>query len=184
MAARLFNARVHVGTVAVSIVRDILGRLACCGELPQYVLQNSAMLVVVEFFRGIYAQARLELLGLRPRAVVGPGDDFHELRRASVETDDFKSFLARESEALRALTGLVLQWQYAHADQVGAVNAFEALGDHRRDAQEHGALGGPVARAAGAVFFAGEDHERGPRRLVLDRRIEDGQLLGAADVER
>ena len=38
------------------------------------------------------------------------------------------------------------QRQHAHADQVGAVDALEAFGDHRLHAEQHGALGGPVAR--------------------------------------
>src|SRR5882672_495272 len=181
IAARLLNARVQVGTVAVYMVRDIgSGRLACCGELPQYVLQDPAMLVVVEFLRGIDAQARLELRGL---TAIGLGDDFDEFRRAAVEPRDFKGFLAGEPEAVRILTFLELQGQYAHADQVGAVNALEALGDHCLDSQQHRALGRPVARAAGTVFFPGENHQRRTRRLVFDRRVENGHLLAAGDVQ-
>ena len=40
---------------------------------------------------------------------------------------------------------LELQRQHAHADQVAAVDALEALGDHGLDAQQQRALGGPVA---------------------------------------
>src|SRR5271170_5085681 len=47
MAARLFNARVQVGTVAVYRVRDMgSGRLVRGEELPQYVLQYAPVLVV------------------------------------------------------------------------------------------------------------------------------------------
>ena len=49
------------------------------------------------------------------------------------------------------------QGQNAHFDQVGTVDAFEAGGDYRADAQEQGALGGPVARAAGTIQFASDD---------------------------
>src|ERR1700691_2732056 len=97
------------------------GRLAGCGELPQYVVQNSAVLVVVELLRRIDAQARLELRGI---AVISSGNDLDRLRRAAVESDDFKSFLAAQAQGLRVLTRLVLQVQHAHADQVGAVDAL------------------------------------------------------------
>ena len=36
------------------------------------------------------------------------------------------------------------KWQYAHADQVGAVDAFKAAGQHGAHTQQAGALGGPV----------------------------------------
>ena len=47
------------------------------------------------------------------------------------------------------------------------MDALEALRDHRAHAQQDRALGRPVARRAGAVFLAGEDHQR--RAVVLDR---------------
>ena len=53
-----------------------------------------------------------------------------------------------------------LQRQHAHADEVGAVDALEALGDHRAHAEQPRALRRPVARRAGAVFLAGEDDQR------------------------
>jgi hypothetical protein len=40
---------------------------------------------------------------------------------------------------------LELQRQHAHADQVAAVDALEAARDHRLDAEQLRALGGPVA---------------------------------------
>src|SRR5271165_3359617 len=139
MAARLFNARVQVGTVAVYRERDMSsGRLVGGEELPQHVLQYAPVLVVVEFLRGVDAQTRLEL---DAGAVVGLGNHFDELRRAAVQSDDFKAFLAGQPQALGVLPGFVLQRQHAHANEIGAVNALEALGDHRLDAEQHGALG-------------------------------------------
>src|SRR5579863_6343287 len=177
MAARLFNARVQVGTAAVYRVRVMgSGSLVGGGELPQYVLQNPAMLVVLEFLGSVDAQAHVELGGL---PAVGRGHHFHGFRRAAVQPRDFEGLLAGEPEALSVLTFLELQRQHAHADQIGAVNALETLGDHRLYAQEHRALGRPVARAAGAVFLAREDDQRSARRLVLDRGVEDGHLLAA-----
>ena len=58
-----------------------------------------------------------------------------------------------------------LQREDAHADQVGAVDALVGLGDDGLHAQQRGALGGPVARRAGAVLLAGRGRRAGcPRR--------------------
>ena len=46
---------------------------------------------------------------------------------------------------ITGVAGGELQGQDAHPDQVGAVDALEALGDHGADAEEVGALGRPVA---------------------------------------
>jgi hypothetical protein len=53
------------------------------------------------------------------------------------------------------------------------VDALEALGDHGLDAQQHGALGRPVARGAGAVFLAAEHDQRRAFGLVAHRRVVD-----------
>ena len=45
----------------------------------------------------------------------------------------------------RGLAVAELERQHAHADEVRTVDALEALGDHGADAEEQGALGGPVA---------------------------------------
>ena len=43
---------------------------------------------------------------------------------------------------------LELEGEDSHADEVGAVDALVALGDDEADAEEAGALGGPVAGRA------------------------------------
>jgi hypothetical protein len=62
---------------------------------------------------------------------------------------------------------LELQRQHAHAHQVAAVDALEAARHHGLDAQQLRALGGPVARRAGAVFLAGEDHRGRPSAMYF-----------------
>jgi hypothetical protein len=42
--------------------------------------------------------------------------------------------------------GFELTGEHAHADEVAAMDALEALGDDGAHAEEQGALGGPVAR--------------------------------------
>ena len=62
---------------------------------------------------------------------------------------------------------LELQRQHAHADQVRAVDALEALDDHRLDPEQQRALGRPVARRAGAVFLAAEDRPAARRASCI-----------------
>jgi hypothetical protein len=47
------------------------------------------------------------------------------------------------------------------------MDALETLGDDGLDAQQIGALGRPVARRAGAVFLAGDHHQRHPSALYF-----------------
>ena len=57
---------------------------------------------------------------------------------------------------------------------IAAGASLEALRDDRLDAEQHRALGGPVARGAGAVFRAGENHQRRAFLLVAHGRVVDG----------
>ena len=59
----------------------------------------------------------------------------------------------------------------AHADQVGAVDPLESPSDHRAHAEQAGALGRPVARAARSVVLSGDHDQRHPLGAVaLGRR--------------
>ena len=62
------------------------------------------------------------------------------------------------------------------------MNALEAFGDHGFHAQQQRAFGGPVARGAGAVFFAGDDEQRRAFLLVAHRGVVDRHLLAGGDV--
>ena len=71
----------------------------------------------------------------------------------------------------------------AHADQVRAVDALEALGDHGAHAEQVRALGRPVARRAGAVFLAGENDERNALVLVAHGGVVDEHPLARGMVD-
>ena len=75
------------------------------------------------------------------------------------------------------MLGRQLQRQDAHADQVGAVDPLEAVGQHRTRAQERRTLGGPVARRAGAVVPPGEDDRRHALGAIALGRAIEGQEL-------
>ena len=77
-----------------------------------------------------------------------------------------------------------LQGQHAHADQVGAVDALEALGDDGPDAEQGGALGGPVTAAPRPVLLAGQ-HDQGHALVgVAHGRLVDGRLGAVGEVQR
>src|SRR5690606_17548983 len=71
---------------------------------------------------------------------------------------------------------------HAHAHQVAAVDALEALRDDGPHAQEEGTLGGPVPGTARAVLLAGDDHHRDAGLLVLHGRLVDRHLLAGGQV--
>ena len=64
------------------------------------------------------------------------------------------------------------------------MNALEALGERRADAQERRALRRPVARRPAAVHLAGHHHERHARSLVVHGRIEQRPHLVCQEVAR
>ena len=64
------------------------------------------------------------------------------------------------------------------------MNALVALGDDRADAQQLRAFGCPVARGAGAVFLAGENHEWDSSLGVVLGGIVNEALFTAEEVPR
>ena len=93
-----------------------------------------------------------------------------------------RRLFAGQAQAGGTFAGPELQRQHAHADQVAAVDALVALGDHRPHAQQPRSLGRPVARRAGAVFLAGQHEQRHAFFLVLHRGVEDRHLLAVGQV--
>ena len=74
--------------------------------------------------------------------------------------DDIVGLGAIQAQCQPSSAGLELQRQHAHADQVGAMDTFEAFGNNRFHACQTHALGGPVARRTLAVIGAGDDDQR------------------------
>src|SRR5689334_12264870 len=139
-------------------------------ELPQHVLQDPSVAVVLPLLRRIDSHAHAEL----PGRTVGPCCRDGDLRRiAAAQADDVEHLTAGEAERADVLPRQELQRRHAHADQVGTVNALEALGDHGFDTEEHGALGRPVARGPGAILASGEDEERRAFLLVAHGDLID-----------
>src|SRR4051794_15941169 len=90
------------------------------------------------------------------------------LTRAEIAGDgDVEGFGAVDAESLCVRSFFELQREDAHADQVRAMDALEALSDDGAYAEEFGAFRGPVAGGTGAVLLAGDDHERRSFLLIL-----------------
>ena len=141
------------------------------------------MAVVVDFDGGI--DAEFDLVGLFGAVFAGDGEgDILAGLDAVAEAGDVVGFGAVEVERLRADAFGELEREDAHTDEVGAVDAFEALSDDGFDAEEAGAFGGPVAAGARAVFLSGEDDERGAGGLVCHAGVVDAHLLAGRLVDR
>jgi hypothetical protein len=104
-------------------------------------------------------------------AAILAGDcDRHVLTRLEIgDAGDGEAVVAGEAQAVARVAILELERQHAHADEVGAVDALEALDDDGAHAQQVGALGRPVTAGAGAVFLAGDHDHRRAVGLVLHR---------------
>src|ERR1700751_5971604 len=169
----------HPGTGAGDAPRPGRGGVVPRGltQRPQDVLHDAAVAVVVGFAGGVDPDRRGEALA------VGSHHDF--VRNTPVvelgDALDAEGLLAGEAEGLGALARLELQREHAHADQVGAVDALERLDEHGTDAEQRGALRGPVAGGAGAVLLAAEDDLRGALGNVLAGGVVDRHLLAVLD---
>src|SRR5690606_16889910 len=154
-------------------------------KTAQHVLQDAAVAVVVRLTGGVDAHDRVELDRLLAlgRELARLGGDAHRLRCDTVverlEARDRHDLGSVEAERLPALPLGELQGDDTHPDEVGAVDALEALGDDRLDAQQRGAPGRPVPRRARAVLLAAEHDERDARRLVVHARVVDEGLRAA-----
>src|SRR4029077_1509556 len=101
-------------------------------KLPQHVVQDAAVAVILDLLRGVETEAGFE--GGR-FAVLLPGPDGHLAAVLEVAPDplgeafDVDQLVAGEAEGGGVLARQELQGSDAHADEVAAVDALEALGD-------------------------------------------------------
>src|SRR2546425_700049 len=113
-------------------------------ELSQPVRQDPAVPEGHQFLRRVDPRDSLELdhlVGLAVRAD-GKGAAGPESLR---DAGQLVALAAGESERRRRDAGFELQRQNAHVHEVAAVNALEALGDDRGDAEQQRTLRRPVA---------------------------------------
>src|SRR5215203_5683098 len=152
-----------------------------CEHLAQDGLQDAAITEVLDLDRGVHAGLYRELLLFA--FVAGDLDGQLFARLEAGKASDVEGFVARETKRFCALALGELQGQHAHADQVRAVDAFEALCDNGLDAEQERTLCRPVARRAGPVLLAGQDDERHILLAVLQARLVDRGLLAVGKVK-
>ena len=113
------------------------GECSGLGKLPQDVLQNTAIRVIRTFGRGVDANRRPEtdgrtiLLARHHRSLCRAGQAGAEVDRGNIE-----HLGAVQTEGISVLAFFKLKRKDSHADKVRAMNALEALSDHRAHAQK------------------------------------------------
>ena len=136
------------------------------------------MLEVLALGRRVHANRRLEG-NLGPVGLLRRHIHHARLGQALREVHDADRVLLRavQAQAFSAFALFELQRHHAHADKVRAMDTLEAFRERRADAQQHGALRRPVARAAAAVHLAGYHDQRNAGLLVAHGRIEQRDNL-------
>src|SRR5690606_23633005 len=116
---------------------------AVAQALTQHVVQDAAVQEIANLVQGVDATKDGEAVAA---AVRTPDRHRQLLSRLQVgrQAANVQHLVAGQPQGVTVLAVEELQGQHAHADQVGTVDALETLGDHRPDAQQGGALGGPV----------------------------------------
>src|SRR5438105_6648746 len=112
-------------------------------KLSQHVRQNPAMSERDELLGRVDACNCLELRRLS--LAHGTHGDRPARLQTLRDAHELVGFASRETQLWRRLAALKLQRQHAHVHQIAAMDAFEALGDHRLDAEQQCALRCPVA---------------------------------------
>src|SRR5262245_2327334 len=110
-----------------------------CREMAQDVLENAAVLEVVELVEGIDPADQRNPL----QPAVGGDDLAHQplpRLQVAVQSADRDLLAALEAEALPGRSLLEAERDHAHAYQVRAVDALEGLGDHGPDTEQRRAL--------------------------------------------
>src|SRR5207248_6537884 len=118
-------------------------------QLPEYVLQNPAVLVIQDFLGRIDPNSGLKdfLSAIWVGGLYCYGLADGELRiKTLFEAKSGVRLIAGQAEGFSILSRLKLQRQNSHADQVRAMNALVAFGNNGAHAQKQRPFRGPVAR--------------------------------------
>ncbi|MNH27385.1 hypothetical protein D3C79_874920 [compost metagenome] len=77
-----------------------------------------------------------------------------------IKAQEIELLAAIQTKVVNALARFEDQRQYAHADQIAAVNTLDALRNHRLHPKQGLCLRGPVTAGASAVVDTCKDHHR------------------------
>src|SRR2546427_3023290 len=151
-------------------------------QFAQHERQDAAVLVVVHLDRRVDAHEQRNFLHA---AVGSPDHQRRVLLRPDLALDaaNVYGLVAFDAERRDRVAAFELEGEHTHADEVRAMDALEALHDHRAHPQEQRALRRPVARAARAVLLAAEHHGRDAFGDVFHRRFVDRHLFARGLME-
>src|SRR5438105_4622038 len=152
-----------------------LGRLR--DELTKDEGEYAAVSVIFDLNRRVYAERDGNFLLVAVGAANAKRQVLARRYLAAFQAHDVEDLRAVEPKRLGVRALFELEREHAHADEVRAVYALEALGDDGAHAQEKRPLRRPVARTARAVLLPCEDDERDARRLIVHGCVVDGHLL-------
>ena len=113
-------------------------------KLSQHELKNAAVTVVLNLVRRVDARNRFDGSGLTviTRHLDGQLLSRFQTRRNSTNIEFLKP---GQAQRFCSLSRKVLQRQNPHSNEVAAMNPFVTFRQHRANAQQTRALGGPVA---------------------------------------
>ena len=101
-------------------------------QLPQHIMQNPPVGVILRLLRSINPHQRFELGGLsianRANVHLASRGEFRNQRR---NAGDFKYFLSGQSQMLSSFPVSKLQRKDPHPHEIGAMNTLVALRDYR-----------------------------------------------------
>src|SRR5580704_1840244 len=155
-------------------------RRAFC-DPTQHIVQDAAVAIVGDFFQGVDAALHRHVK-IAPGRPTNDQSQFHARLQLPIEPKDVDRLFTGDTEVPAVRTGLEGQWQYAHANEVGSVDALEAFSDDRLDAEQCASFRGPVARGSHAIFLAAEYDQRDtfglvPHGCVIDRHLLTGWIV-------
>src|SRR5258705_7094503 len=131
-------------------------QIASRSQLAQHIMQDAAVSIVFELIQRIDAA---EQRNAAQRTIAGHDLGGQLLARLQIALQPAyrHRFIPLQPHRLPRRTVLKGQPQHAHADQIGAVDALEALANHCADADKPRSFRGPVASRAVAVFAAADN---------------------------
>ena len=144
--------------VRIAMPFALFRRRGRADQLSQHIRQNAAVAVVLDFLRRIDSDQHVELLY---GAICGSRGyrRFLRCRQPFRHARNRITLNSRQSQRVASLARHELQRKHAHADQIRAMDALEALRNHGANAQQQNAFRGPVARRSRAVFLACDDDQ-------------------------
>src|SRR5262245_52136969 len=147
-------------------------------DLVEHVVQDPAGQVPRDLASRVEPAAQVDRLA-RFAGTMNGAPNARTRRHVGMKPFDVDGLGAIEPERFCVHAAWELQRHDPHADQVGSMNALDALRDDHTHAERSWSLCGPVARRAAAVLLACDHHRRHAFRDIAIGGLVDRQYLAA-----